>query len=47
MTKRQIIRFDSALAALLHTVERLTRRLILTAPTGRPAGGPVVFRHYL
>ncbi|MCJ2012342.1 hypothetical protein [Methylobacterium sp. J-076] len=47
MRKRHTTTLDTALAVLMRTVERLTRRLIPAAPAGRPAGGPVVFRHYL
>ncbi len=47
MIPRHISTVDNAFAALLRTVERLTRRIIPAAPSGRPAGGPVVFRHYL
>jgi len=47
MTQRHTPSFDGALAALIRIVERVTRRLVPAAPAGRPAGGPVVFRHYL
>lgn len=47
MLKRHTTTLDSTFAILLRAVERFTRRLMPATPGGRPAGGPVVFRHYL
>jgi hypothetical protein len=47
MTQRPSLSLDAAFAGLLGLIEKLTRRPIQAAPAGRPAGGPVVFRHYL
>ena len=47
MTQRPSLSLDAALVGLLGMIEKLTRRLIPAAKAGRPAGGPVVFRHYL
>lgn len=47
MTQRQTTSFDGALLALIRLAERVTRHLVPAAPADRPAGGPVVFRHYL
>lgn len=48
MIQRHTTTLDSALAALMRTLGRLMRRVVApVATTGRPVGGPVVFRHYL
>lgn len=47
MNKRQTTTPDSTLAHLIRAVGKVVFRMIPAAPAGRPAGGPVVFRHYL
>jgi hypothetical protein len=47
MVKRPTQFRDTALSGLIQAFGKFARRLMPAAPTDRPVGGPVVFRHYL
>lgn len=47
MSQRQTSILDRGWVGLIRMVERFVLGAIPAAPAGRPAGGPVVFRHYL